>query len=274
MLYNAEVLLGMYAVTGGIYHVIPNMPKVIVPLIVSLLTWWWSDADLSIVPLVVLALVANGIHWIVLCGLQRIVKTGRTRPSFVTLAKCFVAIFMVLQVIVSSICCVLDHSILFLSPLPAFFVSSIVFLPILSLWMLTTGNVHDRNPRDVTFLTLFLPVLPCLVAGKFVMIAWSVVSDFHSMKDLSRFLWRIGLPIFLQSLFSRRVIVHDTVGSKETKRSLEWLLACLQSLAIMAFAPYMLRTGGGYVVGYYVACLAWIDQLVQLVLFVATKWYR
>jgi hypothetical protein len=135
-----------------------------------------------------------------------------------------------------------NRSIVCLSLLPAFFVSSILLLPIVSL--------QRGENRNVTFLSLFLPVLPCLAAGKCYMIAWNIWQEFESMADLQRFLWRVIVPVYLRIL----------VGGNESFAP--WLPPFLNALALVVYAPWMVQVGGGYVVGHFVACLAWIDVLL------------
>jgi hypothetical protein len=257
MLYRAELLLGLYAVTAGIYHAVPIAPMAVIPVTVSALTWWWSNGDIIFVVLI-LSLVANSVHWVVRWCLTRILarrtsvqqkKINITRRH----AWLFMFIFLLLQFIAVLFGHIRNSSTVHLSPTPAIFVTLILFLPVVS-----ASTTLVSEPRNVTFLSLLLPVWPFLVVGKLFMIAWNVVSEFpgDSMVDLPRFLWRVCLPVYLRSILCCR----QRKGSP-----MQWrVITFLYILALFAHAPRMLQVGGGYVVGHFLSFVAWIEVLFCL----------
>jgi len=257
MLYRAELLLGLYAVTAGICHAVPSLPMETVSLLVAILACWWSDVE-NVSVLVILSLVANAVHWLMCLGVTRIMV--QKPPSLLSARghfMLFILVFMLLQLLVASFGYIRNHSIRYLSLLPAIFVAFVLFLPLSTL---LTASAH--NPRNVSFLSLFLPIWPFLVVGKLFMIAWNVVSEFpehNNMADLPRFLSLVCLPVYLRSIMYSRKEQHFTLTQ-------QWILPCLYILAIVMLGPRMLQVGGGYVVGHFMSCVAWIDVMIAILI--------
>jgi hypothetical protein len=240
MLYHIELLLGLCAVTGCVYHAFSSLPVAVVPIFVSALGVWCTNVEFGVV--VILALVANTIHRLVCWILTKMSSRSNYKSPKIGHVWQLVVVFAVVQLGVALFSYLRNRSIVCLSVLPAFFVSSILFLPIVYL--------QRRESRNVTFLSLFLPLLPCLVAGKCYMIAWNIWQEFESMADLQQFLWRVIVPMYL------RIFVG------ESQDFAPWLPPFLYALSLVVYAPWMVQVGGGYVVGHFVACLAWIDVLL------------
>lgn len=256
MLYRDELLLGMYAVTAGIYHAFPHMNVSVVPLIVSIGAWLWSDVN-NVFVVVILSLAANSIHWLVSLGLSRILARRSTKPKEATAftvkrhAGLVVILFALIQLTVVLVSYLRGHSILCLSVWSAVFATAVLFLPVTA-FISTTAE-----PITVTFLSLFLPVWSFLVVGKLFMIAWNAVSAFSSVTpDLTRFLCVICLPVYLRLvLYSQKMQILP---------SHQLIMSTLYLLAIVVFAPRMLKVGGGYVVGQFLSCIACVDVLVAI----------
>lgn len=251
MLYHIELLLGLYAVTGCVYHAFPTLPVVVVPCFVSVLGMWCTNVEFGVV--VILALLANTIHWLVRWILTKMLARSYYKSTKIARVSQLVVIFAVVQLGVTLFGYLWNRTVVRLSLLPAFFVSPILLLPVISLQL--------RDRRNVTFLSLFLPVLPCLVAGKFYMIAWNIWQEFESMADLRQFLSSVIIPVYL------RIFVGDRQGFAP------WLPPFLYALALVMYAPWMVQVGGGYVVGYFVACLAWIDVLLFTIAYTHSVFY-
>jgi hypothetical protein len=223
------------------------MPLAAVPYHVGLLGFWYSNVDVGVV--VILSLVANTMYWLVRWGLvsAHSIKSSSALPPPPTRHLWqLVLLFVVIQLGVALFGYIRKHhqSIVFLSLVPAVFMTLILLLFIVSL--------ERRTTQNESFLSLFLPVLPFLVAGKCYMIAWSIWMEFESMVDLQYFLWRVVVPVYLRIIF-----VASTTKRQRQERS--FLSEFLHSTATFVFAHYVLEVGGGYVVGHFVACLAWID---------------
>jgi hypothetical protein len=259
MLYRAELILGLYTLTAGIYHAVPTISVVMVPLIVVALAWLLSQPN-NVLVVLILSLVANAIHWLVSFGLARIVSRYTTQRKPTAYAKQHAVLFAVIFVLVQVCVALLGyfwnrHSVAYLPLLPAVVVTTIVFLPMVSLALLANSSVESGN---LSFLSLFLPIWPFLVVGKLFMIAWSIVQGFSgtdtTTEDLVRFLVLVCLPVYLRILLLRPMSRH--------LRMPLWILPCGYALTILAFAPRMLQVGGGYIVARFVSCIAWIDVIV------------
>ena len=260
MLYHMELLLGLYAITGCVYHAFPSLPAmVVVPCFVSVLggvCCWAAGTNVELSVMVILAFVSNTVHWFVRWILSRMIVASCCDPSRnISIAHSVWQLAVMFTMIQLGVALLLSYlwknrfiAVHSSCLLVAFFVSSILFLPIVSLQQLRNDC---RN--NLTFLSLFLPVLPCLVAGKLYMIVWTIWQEFESMADLKQFLWNVILPVYL------RIFVGDNTSQGCFA---PWLPPCLYAPAVVVYAPRMVQVGGGYVVGHFVASLAWIDVLL------------
>jgi hypothetical protein len=247
MLYHFELLLGMYAVTGCVYHAFPSVPVMVVPCLVSVLGVWCTNHTKEVAVVVVLTLVANAMYCLVRWVLTRTNMSAHSIQSLPTSRIVWqgLLVFFITQLGVALFGYLRTRSIVCLSLTPAVFVSLILLLFIASL--------ERRTMDNVTFLSLLLPVLPVLVAGKCYMIAWSLwmeLDDKSMAGDLHRFVWKVVIPVSLRILI--------VVGERPR------CAPFLHAVALFHFAPGVLEVGGGYVVGYLVACLAWMDVICCL----------
>lgn len=248
MLYRGELLLGIYAITAGIYHTFPTIPVWFVPALVSIMAWHWSGVDnMSVVA--ILSLAANSVYLLLSIVRFRILPRHSTQQKA---AFIHVAIFAILFVLIELVVLVGGYvrhhsSLLHLSLSSTVFATTVLFLPM-------TLLMTAFHPSNTTFLALFLPVWPFLIVGKLFMIVWDAVSPFDSVfPDLLHFLCVVCLPVYLQTMFHSR-----TTTALDTKRP--W--PTLYLLSIIAFGPGMVQLGGGYVVTQFLATVAWIDVFV------------
>lgn len=252
MLYHAELLLGLYAITAGVYHAVPTIPVAVVPLIVCAFGCMFSGVNVLVV--LVLSFVANAIHALAAFSLTWVASRQRVtkQRSATAVAKRHFLLFVfstfLVQVGALAFGYQRTHSIVFLDLLPAVFVAIVFCLPVVVVLLL--------EPSSVTFASLLLPIWPFLVIGKLFLIAWSIVEDFESTGVLE-FLLVVCFPVYLQMVLSYRAPNRQS-----------WILSCAYLVMVAMFAAIpqtsMLRAGRGYVVAYYLSTTAWLDLLVAI----------
>lgn len=247
MIYHAELLVGLYAATAGIYLIMCNFSRpmwwdaFVVPIGVSIVAWMLSDVQVAPPCFVLLSFVANAVF---LCLHSALVLLANRRAGPISTKS----------MLLGGLVAVASWLVYWRSEIQSFPVSSVLFLgttswlPVLALLVCHRGAAEST----LTLVALILPAWPCLVFGKIVMTVWWSMR-FSDTADLWSFLWRVSLPLCLR------------LGLKlSAKHSLRWVAGGMRLLVVAWVLPHLVQVGGGYFVGHLLAYLSWIDVILTI----------
>jgi hypothetical protein len=255
MIYNLPLLLGLYAIIGGLHCALTSPTTWLAPLIpvvAVLCGWMWTDVVR--ISVIILSLLANTVHG---C-LKFTMRQGFLNPSnrFRLVGLFSVGVFLLTHVLGVVYSRVFHHEWA-LQPLDSvLFVSCIIFALALAILSVGISEMSSCGQQPVAFAALLIVLLPVAVAGKLMLLAWegeTRASSWH-------FLWRTLGPVFMSCLLRR-----NSVGATSRGRSWSRVRSAVLVTTVVISSPWILARGAGFRTAYllpFIACLDIVESFV------------
>lgn len=248
MIYNLELLLSMYSLLCGYYLVGPTLSPLGAVVYVATISVVLSNHHLALASVVVLSLLANSIFWGIRLALSFV--PNRFSQSDLTLrSRAFAAVKEIsgLTAVVGTFVGIFGF---YRGKMPSVQASSTLLVGLvvwLSLAPFIRTNTFDI--RSVILSAFTIIAIPIVSFGKLIVFGWNVWGNFGG---------EIEVALAIKVLAP--VAVRFVVGKNAPRNNEQ--LACIvaHGLNTLFFAPGLLRVGGGYLVGYYLACVAVIES--------------
>jgi hypothetical protein len=260
MIYNAELLLGLFAINCGLHHgniyllllLLPlqmpmHMQWIVIPIIAGCLAACWSNHPVSVGGIILLSYVASSVMAIVAMVANHVLPSIR-RPSFVLVIGFFVMAFGYRSIVIS-----IQQQQHAVDGGNGSFISEMVMISIVMMW---TGSLCHVG---VSLDTLIVVSLPCLVAGKAVAYyKWSFQQELHGLDEsMLRFFIMVVIPIGIRLLLRQ----HQYHCPQRHYASVVVRITVVIAVA----SGGMLQVGGGYKVGYFIGAMSMVDAMLSLV---------
>jgi PGAP1-like protein len=257
MLYNAELLLGLFAMNCGLHHgnnrvlLLPRMrmqmqKMLMIPIAAGCLAACWSNHNVSLGGIIILSYVASTVMAVV--AMVANLLPSKRRPSFVIVVGFFMMAFGYRSIIIIQ----QQHHQQHPGDGSASFISEMVMMSSMVMW---TGSIfHLGESLD----TLIVVSLPCLVAGKAVAYyKWSFQQELHGLDDsMLRFLVMVVIPMGI------RLVLRQQCHCPQH----HYVIIFVRIMVVIAVASGgMLQEGGGYRVGYIIGAMSMVDALFTLI---------
>lgn len=304
MIYNLPLLLGLYAIIGGLNCAIPLPPTLsptttwrlaaplLIPVVAVLCGWMWIDDDVMRVSVIILSLLANTVHGCLTFAMRRRQQGFLLSPSgssssssglrLVGLSS--VGVFLLTQglgVVYSRVMFHHESWWWALQPLGSvLYVSCILFALVLSI--LSVGrNERSSSPsscgqkyqqkQPVAFAALLIVLLPVVVSGKLMLMRWEGGTRASSWY----FLWRTLGPVYssclIQIIWRNGVVttMTTTTSRQQQRRQRSWsrIRSAILVAAVVGFSPWILARGAGFRTAYllpFIACVDIVESFVVL----------
>ena len=256
MIYNLPLLLGLYAILGGLHCALPTpltWLAPLIPVVTVLCGWMWTDV--SRISVIILSFLASTVHG---C-LKFTMRQGFLDPSnrFRVVQRFSIGVFLLTQVLGVVYSRVFHHEWA-LQPFDSvLYVSCILFAPILAIISAGMNERSSCGQQPVAFPALLIVLLPVTVAGKLMLIAWEGETRASSWY----FLWRTLGPVFISCLLRR-----NGIGATSRGRSWSRIRSAILVTAVVLSSPWILTRGAGFRTAYLLPFIACVDIVESFVL--------
>jgi pimeloyl-ACP methyl ester carboxylesterase len=249
MVYNLELLLSMFSLLCGYYLVGPRLSPLGAVGYVAAISVSLSNHHLAVVSVVVLSLLANSIFWWMRLALS-FVPNRFSRSDLALRSRAVTAVKEILA-LTAAVGTFVGVFGFYRRKMPSVQASSLLLVGLfvwLSVAPFTRTNTFDI--RSVIFSAFTMIAIPVLAFGNLIVFGWNVWGDFGGEIDVA-----LALKVFAP------VAVRFVVGKNVSRNNEQIVCVVAHSLNALAFAPGLLRVGGGYLVGHYLACVALIESV-------------
>ena len=294
MIYNLPLLFALYAVMAALHCAVATAFPIennqdywqmegIILLTVIVTGWIWMTPNLlQPVVIVILSCVAATIHGLLRRFVYHWGRYFRLKLSVGSVTISLIAHLALAQLMVGVGYLLLGHGEEGRwSSLVVAHVDSVIFLAcilfVYSTVLLTVGGEHQhpsvsslpgRYQYKVAFATLVLIVLPVLVAGQLVLLAWEGTTRIRSWSFLFTRVVPVGLASLCPSPPSTDIVHpirrHDDDqmykdGWTRRGRAIVGIM-----ILLLGVCPFILQRGAGFRVGYLLPLFSFMDLIDSL----------
>jgi hypothetical protein len=270
MIYNLPLLLGLYAIIGGLNCALPSSPPTwlarLIPVVAVLCGWMWTD-DVIRISVIILSLLASTVYG---CLKFTMMRQGFPSPSnnrMRLVGLLSFGVFLTTQVLGVVYSRVFHHEWA-LQPLHSvLYVSCILFALVLTISLSSVGR-NERSSfcgqQPVAFASSLIVLLPVAVSGKLALIAWEGEPRASSWY----FLWRTLGPVCLLCLLRRNNGVGTAAAATSSSRGRSWnrVRSAILVTAVVVSSPWILARGAGFRTCYLLPFIACVDIVGSFVL--------